>query len=80
MGKTRDKLLTVRGKARLVKGTGRGSNRRSSVYHDLYINEQEFDGDGALDKVIVPGAEYVVYYIEGVNEIMSAELVTSSNN
>ena len=79
MGKTQNKLLTIRGKARLVKGTSRGSNHRSFVYYDLYINEQEFDGDGALDKVIIQGAEYIVYYIEGVAEIVSIELVSAPN-
>ncbi len=74
MGKKKT-LLSVRGKARLEKGIARGGNRRSSAYHDLYIDDQEFDGDGTIDKAIIRGAEYIVYYMDGINEIMSVELV-----
>ena len=79
MGRTKA-LLNVRGEARLEKGIARGSNKRSSVYYDLHINDQAFDGDGTIDKAIIRGAEYIVYYIEGINEIMSVELVTDSNS
>jgi len=75
MGKTQNKLVNVRGQARLVKGH---TSRRYRVYYDLHINEQEFDGDDTMNKAIIPGAEYIVYYIEGVNVIMSAELVSAS--
>ena len=78
-GKAPNKLLTVRGKARLVKGTARGSNRRSSVYYDLHINDQEFDGDGGMDKAIISGAEYIVFYLEGIAEILSVELISPPN-
>jgi hypothetical protein len=78
MGKKKA-LVSVRGEARLTKGIARGSNRRSSVYHDLHIGDQEFDGDAGMDQAIIRDAEYVVYYIEGINEIMSVELVGAGN-
>lgn len=64
------KLIKVRGKARLEKGHG---NRFRHTYYDLYIGEQQFDGDSTLNKVIFQGDEYIVYYLESNAEIMSVE-------
>jgi hypothetical protein len=66
------KLVSIRGRANLIKGYG---DRSSHVYYDLHINGHEFDGDGSLNKAIIQDAEYVVYYIEGVERIMSVELI-----
>lgn len=66
------KLVSIRGHARLEKGHG---NRFSHVYYDLHINNQQFDGDSTLNKVVVQGAEYIVYYLESNAEIMSIEKV-----
>ena len=68
------KLVSIRGHARLEKGHG---NRFSHVYYDLHINNQQFDGNGTLNKVIVQGAEYIVYYLENNTEIMSIEKVSN---
>ncbi len=64
------KVLSVRGPARLESGTV-GSARH--VYYDLYINDQEFDGDGSMPNVIQEGAEYIVYYLNTTEEILSVE-------
>jgi hypothetical protein len=67
------KLLNIRGRARLEKGHG---NDYRHVYYDLYINNQEFDGSSSIPNVIISGAEYIVYYLEGVEEIVSVELIS----
>lgn len=72
IGKAPSKLLSIRGRARLVKGHG---DRFSHIYYDLYINDHEFDGDSSMNKTIIEGAEYVVYYLEKVERIMSLELI-----
>ena len=73
-------LLNVRGRAKFVRGTTSRRNRRASVYYDLYINEQEFDGDGDhFPKTLIEGAEYVVYYTKGAQQIVSAELISAPN-
>ncbi len=64
------KVLSVRGPARFESGIV-GSSQRA--YHDLYINNQEFDGDGTMPSVIQEGAEYVVYYLNTTEEILSVE-------
>ncbi len=69
------KLLSIRGRAHLKAGHG---NRYSHVYYDLYINDQEFDGNETMNKVIISGAEYIVYYIDKVEEIVSVELVSDA--
>jgi hypothetical protein len=56
------------------------ANRSGSVYYDLYINDEEFDGDGDhFPKAIIEGAEYIVYYTKGAQQIVSAELVSAPN-
>lgn len=67
------KLVSVRGHARLEKGHG---NRFNHIYYDLYIDEQEFDGDSTMNKVITQGAEYIVYFLESNAQIMSIEKIT----
>jgi hypothetical protein len=71
------KLVSVRGRARLEEGHSR---RFTHIYYDLYINEQEFDGDSALNKVIIQGSEYMVYYLESNAEIMSIELISNADS
>jgi hypothetical protein len=61
-------VLNIRGPARLESGTARSGGR---VYYDLYINDQQFDGDGTMPKVIQEGAVYVVYYLNTTEEILS---------
>ncbi len=64
------KVLSVRGPARLEKGTMSHSQR---AYYDLYINDQEFDGDGSMPNLIQQGVEYIVYYLNTTQEIISVE-------
>ena len=71
------KLLTVRGPARFEQGETSNRHRSGTVYYDLYINDQEFDGDGDhFPKTMIEGAEYIVYYTKGSQQIVSAELVS----
>lgn len=74
IGKNNTKLLNIRGRANLVKGYG---DRTTHAYYDLHINGHEFDGNSTTNKAIIQDAEYIVYYIEGVEEIMSIELVSN---
>jgi hypothetical protein len=74
------KLLTVRGPARFEQGETSNRHNSGSVYYDLYINDQEFDGDGDhFPRSMIAGAEYIVYYTKGSQQIVSAELVSASN-
>ena len=71
-------LLSVRGPARFERGKTSSRRRSSSVYYDLYINDQEFDGDGDhFPKTMIASAEYIVYYTKGSQQIVSAELVSN---
>ncbi len=63
-------VKSVRGPARLESGTVGHAQR---AYYDLYINDQQFDGDGTMPHVIQEGAEYVVYYLNTTEEILSVE-------
>jgi hypothetical protein len=74
------KLLSVRGPARFEKGETFSRRHRGSVYYDLYINDEEFDGDGDhFPNTMIAGAEYIVYYTKGSQQIVSAELVSDAN-
>lgn len=47
--------------------------RSQHAYHDLYINDQEFDGDGKMPNVIQEGTEHIVYYMNTTEEILAVE-------
>ncbi len=64
------KVLSVRGVARLERGQVRANAR---PYYDLYINEQQFDGDGSMPNLIQQGVEYIVYYLNTTEEIIAVE-------
>ncbi len=64
------KVLSVRGPARLEKGT---MSRSERAYYDLYINDKQFDGDGSMPNVIQAGTEYIVYYLSTTEDIVSVE-------
>ena len=72
------RLQHRRGRARLK--MGRGNSQFGHVYYDLYIDDQEFDGDSSLIDLIDPGAEYSVYFLEGVEEIVSIELIANGTD
>jgi hypothetical protein len=72
------KLLNVSGPARFEQGETSHRHHSGSVYYDLYINDEEFDGDGDhFPKTMIAGAEYIVYYTKGSQQIVSAELVST---
>ena len=72
------KLLSARGPARFERGETSRRHHSGSVYYDLYINDQEFDGDGDhFPKTMIDSAEYIVYYTKGSQQIVSAELVSN---
>ena len=74
------KLLSVRGPARFEQGETSSRRHRGSVYYDLYINDEEFDGDGDhFPNTMIAGAEYIVYYTKGSQQIVSAELISAQN-
>jgi hypothetical protein len=74
------KLLTVRGPARFERGETSSSRHRGSVYYDLYIDDEEFDGNGDhFPNIMIAGAEYIVYYTKGSQQIVSAELISAPN-
>ena len=71
------KLLSVRGPARFEQGETSSRRHSGSTYYDLYINDEEFDGDGDhFLRTMIAGAEYIVYYTKGSQQIVSAELVS----
>jgi len=72
-------LLTMKGRANLVRGETSGSTHRSSVYYDLNLNGHEFDGDKDFINVFVQDAEYMLYYTKGAEEIVAAEFISAPN-
>jgi hypothetical protein len=71
------KLLSVRGPARFERGQTSSKHHSRTIYYDLYINDEEFDGDGDhFPKTMIAGAEYIVYYTQGSQQIVSAELIS----
>jgi len=71
-------LQSVQGRAKFIKGSTSNRDHRSSVYYDLQINEEEFDGDrDHFPKTMIEDAEYIVYYTKGAQQIVSAELISA---
>jgi hypothetical protein len=46
--------------------------------HELHVGGQSFDVQGDLADIIMQGDEYVFYYIDGSDEILSAELISKA--
>ncbi len=70
------KLARVQGAVNIVRGESYNSQTHTtSVYHELHIGGQEFSVEGDLADVMMQGDEYILYYIEGTSEILSAEFV-----
>ncbi len=70
------KLAQVRGRVNIVRRESYSSqNHTTSVYHELHIGGQEFSVEEDLADVLMQGDEYILYYVDGTDEILSAELV-----
>ena len=73
------KLAKVQGRANIVRRESYSSeSHTTSVYHELHIGGQEFSVQGSAADVIMQGDEYILYYINGSSEILSAESVGPS--
>lgn len=70
------KLASVQGIANIVRSESYSSEHHTtSVYHELHIGGKEFSVEENLADVIMQGQEYILYYVDGTDEIMSAEAV-----
>ncbi len=73
-GKHDFKLQRVQGRANIVRGeTYNSSTHTHSEYHELHIGGHEFSVEGDVADVIFQGEEYVVYYVDRTDEILSVE-------
>lgn len=73
------KLARVQGRANIVRRESYSSEHHTtSVCHELHIGGQEFDVEEDLADVIMQGDEYTLYYIDGSDEILSAELMSKA--
>ncbi len=74
------KLARVQGRANIVRGTTyNSSTHTNSEYHELHIGGQRFDVPGSIADVIMQGGEYIVYYVEGTDTILSVEAASGSS-
>ncbi len=70
------KLAKVQGRVNIVRDESYDSEHHTtSVYHELHIGGQEFSVEEDLAGMLMQGEEYILYYIDGSDEIMSAESV-----
>ncbi len=70
------KLAKVQGEVNIVSREEYNSQSHTrSFHHELHIGGQEFRVEGDLANVMMQGDEYILYYIEGTSEILSAEFV-----
>jgi hypothetical protein len=73
------KLAKVQGQVNIVRRESYSSeSHTTSVYHELHIGGQEFSVSGDLADVLMQGDEYILYYVDGSSEILSAELVSKA--
>ncbi len=71
------KLARVQGTANIVRGESYNSDTHSThVYYELHIGGKQFDVESDSADVIMQGQEYVIYYVDSTDEILSAERVT----
>jgi hypothetical protein len=70
------KLARVQGQVNIVRGESYSSHSHTtSVYHELHIGGEEFSVSEDLADVLMQGEEYILYYVDGTDEILSAEPV-----
>ncbi len=73
-GKHDFKLARVQGNANIVRGESySSSSHTTSVYYELHIGGQEFSVEDDTANVITQGEEYIIYYVDGTDEILSVE-------
>lgn len=73
------KLARVQGQVNIVSRESYNSqSHTTSTYHELHIGGQDFDVDEDLADVMMQGDEYILYYVDGSSEILSAELVSKA--
>lgn len=73
------KLARVQGRVNIVRRESYSSEHHTtSIYHELHIGGQEFSVEEDLADVMMQGDEYILYYIQDMQEIMSAELVSAA--
>jgi hypothetical protein len=73
------KLAMVQGRANIVRRESYSSEHHTtSVYHELHIGGHEFSVQEDMADVIMQGDEYILYYVEGTDKILSAEQVSKS--
>jgi hypothetical protein len=70
------KLAKVQGQVNIVRRESYSSeSHTTSVYHELHIGGHEFSIQGDAANVLMQGDEYILYYVDGSNEILSGELL-----
>jgi len=75
------KLARVQGQVNIVSRESYNSqSHTTSTYHELHIGGQDFDVEGDLADVLMQGDEYILYYVDGSSEILSAELVSKAKS
>ncbi len=73
------KLSKVQGQVNIVRRESYSSqSHTTNVYHELHIGGHEFGVSGDIADVLMQGDEYVLYYIDGTSEILSAEMVSKA--
>jgi hypothetical protein len=76
LGKHELKLVSVRGQANIVSRESYSSEHHTtSVYHELHLGGHEFEVEEDAADVIMQGQEYILYYVDSTDEILSAEEV-----
>ncbi len=71
------KLAQVQGRVNIVSRESYSSQTHTtSVYHELHIGGQDFSVESDLADVMMQGDEYILYYLDGTDEILSGELVS----
>ncbi len=70
------KLTKVQGRVNIVwRESYSSEHHTTSVFHELHIGGKEFSVNEDLADVMVQGDEYILYYIDDSDEILSAELL-----
>ena len=73
------KLAMVRGRANIVREEHyNSSNHTHSVSHELHIGGHDFTVPEDCADVIFQGDEYIIYYVDSTDEILSVEAVGKS--
>src|SRR5512143_2501854 len=70
------KLAMVRGRANIVREEHYNSSSHTrSISYELHIGGHDFTVSGDTADVIFQGEEYIIYYVESTDEILSVEAI-----